>query len=62
MIIMTSMSFTRIYLIRNELTYIEVILVVVILDYVRKDVGLWFSGENSEEGAYIAEEPPKSQT
>lgn len=41
---------------------IEAILVVGVLDYVSEDVGLWFSAEESEEGAYIAEEPHKSQT
>lgn len=38
----------------------EAILVVGILDYIIKDVGLWLSAEDSEEGAYIAEETHKS--
>lgn len=41
---------------------IEAILEVGVLGYVSEDVGLWFSAGESEEGAYIAEEPHKSQT
>lgn len=41
---------------------IEAILVVEILYYISKDVGLGFSAEDSEERAFIAEEPHKSQT
>lgn len=35
---------------------------VGLVDYVRKDVGLQFLSDDSEAGAYIAEEPHKSQT